>query len=88
MTSFETLTTFLGWCTVINIGIILLATLMLNVFREIAGNLNARIFGVTPDEANVTLFRLIQHYRLAILVLNFVPYLALKIMTGPALQMY
>ena len=80
MNSIETLATFFGWCTVINIGIILLGVLLASVAHEPLGKLNAKIFGVTTEEAKVTFFRVFQQYRLAVAILNVVPYIVLKIM--------
>ena len=80
MTSIETLTTFVGWCAVINIGVLVVALLPLSVFHEGVGTLSARLFGVTPEEAKVTHFRVFQQYRLAIVVLNIAPYIALRLM--------
>jgi len=81
MNSIETLTTFIGWCTVINIGFILLAMLVLSVFREGLAALNAKLFGVTKEEAKVTLFRVFHQYRFAFIFLNLVPYIVLKTMS-------
>ncbi len=81
MNSFETLAAFFGWCTVINFAILLVAVLFSSVFHEGVGKLNARIFGVPTEEAKATWFRVFQQYRLALVVLNVVPYLALKIMS-------
>lgn len=80
MNSIETLTTFFGWCTVINLGIILMVVLFSSVAHEGVAKINAKIFGVTKEEANVTWFRVFQQYRLAFVVLNVVPYMALKMM--------
>ena len=81
MNSIETLATFFGWCIVINIGSILLAVLIFGVFHEGIGKINAKLFGVTKEEAKATVFRAFQQYRFAVALLNLVPYIALKIMS-------
>jgi hypothetical protein len=81
MNSIDTLATFFGWCTVINIGFVLFVLLVFAVFHEGFGRLTARIFGVTEAEAKATLFRIFMQYRVLIVVLNLVPYIALKIMS-------
>ena len=81
MNSIETLATFFGWCTVINIGALLVFMLFFGLFHDIFAKLSAKMFGVTREEAAVTFFRVYRQYRLAVVVLNFVPYLALKIMS-------
>ena len=80
MNSIETLATFFGWCIVINIGAILLALLILSVFREGLAAINAKLFGVSKEEAKTTLFRVFHQYRFAFIFLNLVPYIVLKIM--------
>ena len=80
MNSMETLTTFLGWCTVINMGFILFLFLFVSLFCKGIGKLSAKFFGVTKEEAKATLFRVFLQYRLTWVLLNLVPYLALKIM--------
>ena len=81
MNSIDTLATFFGWCTVVNVGLLLLAMLVFSVFRNIFATITAKMFGVTKEEAAVTFFRVFQQYRLAVVVLNVVPYIALKMMS-------
>jgi hypothetical protein len=81
MNSIETAATFFGWCIVVNIGGILLALLVLSVFREGLAAINAKLFGITKEEAKATLFRAFQQYRFAVAFLNVVPYIVLKIMS-------
>ena len=59
---------------------ILLNVILSMFFHEGVGKLNAQIFGVTKEEAKATFLRVFQQYRLAFVVLNLVPYLALTIM--------
>ena len=76
MTSIETLATFFGWCSVINI-VFLLGLLLRGVIMR---NLAARVFGVTAEEAKVAYMNVFMQYRNATLVLSVTPYVALKIM--------
>ena len=80
MNSIETLTTFLGWCTVINIGLLLFAVLAWIPMKEVLAEFGGRMFGVTKEELNVTFLRVLMQFRAGIVVLNLVPYVALKIM--------
>lgn len=80
MSSIESLATFFGWCTIMNIGLIILVFLLFSVFHEFFSKITAKMFGVTKEEAKVTFLRVFMQYRIAFVVLNFVPYLALKIM--------
>ena len=82
MNSIETMTTFFGWCAGINFAFLLLGAAFFGAAHEWAGRINAKIFGVTNEEAKATLFRVFQQYRLAFVALNVVPYVALKMMGG------
>jgi Zn-dependent protease len=82
MISLETLTTFLGWCTVINIGILLVFLVAMSVIKKDGFfiTLAVKIFGNTQEDALATMFRVFQQYRLLFVMFNLVPYIALKIM--------
>mgnify|MGYP000001981667 CR=1 FL=1 len=81
MNSIENLATFLGWCTAINFGTLVLLFLLISLFHEWAGKINAKLFGIAEEEAKVTFFRVFLQYRLAFVMLNVAPYVALKIMS-------
>lgn len=82
MNSIETLATFFGWCTVINIGIVLIFLMFMNVIDKdgFLIKLGVRIFGNTKEDMLATIFRVFLQYRILIAVFNLVPYIALKIM--------
>lgn len=76
MTSIETLATFFGWCSVINIGFLLALLLRGIIVRKLA----AKVFGVTTEEVKAAYMNVFMQYRNATLVLSVTPYIALKIM--------
>jgi hypothetical protein len=82
MSSTDTLAAFFGWCTVINIGIYLLTVAALAAFRKPALRINAKIFAITEEQVALASFQYIGHYKLAITILCFVPYVALKILSS------
>ena len=57
--------------------------LFFSIFHEEMGALAAKMFGVTKEEAKATSFRVFKQFRLAVAVLNVVPYVTLKIMGEP-----
>ena len=79
----ELLTSFLGWCTVLNIGILVLGFAMLSVMHDFVGDVTGRIFGVSREEAKLGVYNAIQNYRIAMLFFNLVPYLVLKFLVAP-----
>ena len=82
MNSIQTLATFFGWCTVLDVGLVLLALLLVSIFHDGIGTLTAKMFGVTNEEAKATLLRTFMQFRIAVAVFNVVPYVALKIMAA------
>jgi hypothetical protein len=76
MNSIETLATFFGWCSVINIGFLLALLLRGIVIRKLA----VKVFGVTTEEVKAAYMNVFMQYRNATLVLSVTPYIALKIM--------
>ena len=80
MNSLETAAEFFGWCTVINIGLYLLTVVGLTIFRSPVVRINVRIFMISEEDIIRMAFQYLGHYKLAITILNFVPYVALKIL--------
>ncbi len=75
----ETLTAFLGWCTLINVGLLIFSTLMISLGAKKFSELHAQMFGLEAADLPLAYFKYLGHYKIAILVFNLVPYLALKI---------
>lgn len=78
----KTTTTFLGWCTVINIGLLILAMFAWMLVNESVSPLAATMLGLTQDELEVAFVYGLMIYRAGIFLLNLVPYVALKIMAS------
>ncbi len=78
MDSIETLATFFGWCTVINIGFLLGLLVRGIVMRRL--KLAEWAFGISEEEVKTAYANVFIQYRSAILILNVAPYIALKIM--------
>lgn len=80
MTSIEAFITFFGWCSVINIGVLVFTTALLVFMKDAISGIHAKLFGVKQENLPLIYFRYLGHYKVAILVFNLVPYLALKLM--------
>jgi hypothetical protein len=77
--SIEQLTAFFGWCTVINIGLLLFSTLMVSLVRDFAINMHSKIFNLDPETLPAMYFDYLGRLKLLMIVFNLVPYLALRI---------
>jgi hypothetical protein len=54
--------------------------------KDGASELAAPLFGITANEMKETFFRVLMGYRAAIIFLNLVPYIVLKIMGSPTIK--
>ncbi len=68
--SIDVLTTFLGWCLVFNICILLLFLLIATVFKDGLARINAKLFGVSEQDTKDTMFSLFYQYRLLFAFFN------------------
>ena len=78
MNSIKTLATFLGWCTIINFGILLLGVLIWILAIPYTSQLAASM--ISPHEVKISFFNGLTIYRAGIVLFNLVPYIVLKIM--------
>lgn len=79
MSALETITAVLGWCSVINIGMLALAAIVLIPMRRLVISMHASMFNLGEEHLSRAYFQYMAQYKIAILVLNLVPYIALKI---------
>ena len=80
MNSIETLTTFFGWTSVINIVMLMFALIFLTLMRSSIATIHSKLSGLSEADLSRAYFQFLAQYKTAIIVFNFVPYLALKIM--------
>ncbi len=78
MSSLQTLTAFLGWCTVINIGLLMFAAVVLGLVRGPISQIHAKMYDLNESDLSRGYFQYLAQYKIAVLVLNLVPYVALK----------
>jgi hypothetical protein len=76
----EQITTLLGWASAINIAILALSTLSLIVMRGWVTSIHSQLFGLDEKDLGRAYFQYLAQYKIAIIVLNITPYIALKIM--------
>lgn len=81
MLDISTVISFLGWCAVLNIGLLVFAAFILVVFNAQVKTLHVKYITLDSADLNTIYFSFLGRYKLAIIMLNLVPYWALKIMT-------
>lgn len=78
MFTINSFTTFLGWCSVVNIGMLLVIGLAIMLVRKPMMRVHSALLGVEERKLPVLYFRYISNYKLLTLMFNIVPYLVLK----------
>lgn len=76
------LTEFLGWTLVINLGILMFSSMAIVIFRSGISNIHGKLFGMTELDLGRAYFQYLAQYKIAILVFNLAPYVALKIISA------
>jgi len=81
MESIEALTQFFGWCAVINMSFLILATFFVTFMRGLVVNLHTKMFALSEEDILRAYFQYLAQYKIAALVLSVVPYVSLKMMS-------
>jgi len=80
MITISQLTELLGWASVINIGYLLLVTLILMFMRGTVSSIHSKMFDIDEKEIRSKYFDFLSIYKIVTLVFMVAPYIALKIM--------
>ena len=79
MMTTEVLTAVLGWAAVINLAILVFSSLTVIVMRGPITRIHSRMFGLDEKDLGRAYFQYLGEYKIAVIVLNIEPYLALRI---------
>ena len=69
----------LGWCTVINFGLLLWWFLFFTLAHDWTYRMHSRWFNLTADRFDTLHYAGITFFKIAIFLFNLVPYLSLRI---------
>ena len=75
----ELLRNALGWCTVINFGVLILWLLYLTLARDWTYRLHRRWFKISEETFNAIHYGGMGLFKIGVWLFNLVPYLALRI---------
>ena len=81
MITISQLTELLGWASVINIGYLLLATIILIFAGGPVSSIHSKMFNIDEKELSSKYFDFLANYKIVTLVFTVTPYVALKIMS-------
>lgn len=77
----ELLRAFFGWMTLINLVLFIWTTVMCIYARGLIHRMHGRLFGLSEDALNAILYGFLGAYKIAFLIFNLVPWLALVMMS-------
>ena len=75
----QTLTTFFMWCTILNVALLLLSSLMCICAGDWAYQIQSKLFSISRETFNVVIYSFIALYKLLVMVFILIPYIALLI---------
>jgi len=81
MDSTQFIREILGWCALLNIGILLFSSLILVIAGPACKRIHAKMFGLSEADLSRAYFQYLSQFKIAVIVFNLVPYLALRIVT-------
>ena len=71
---------FFMWCTIINAGLLILMSLILAFAGDWIYRLHTKLFPMPRETFNVVIYSFLGLYKIALIMFNLAPYLALLIM--------
>jgi hypothetical protein len=75
----ENILAVLGWCMVVNFGVLLIWAVAMMIAPNLTYRTQSLVTSISQEEFARTIYRLMGQYKLAILMFNFAPYIAIRI---------
>ena len=82
MGDISVITTFLGWCTIVHLGLYALSAVIITIFSGPVKSIHSTLSNIPPEKLDVLYFNFLGNYKLAIIITSLVPYVALKVMAS------
>lgn len=75
----QMLTRFFMWCTILNLGLMTISSLILAFAGDFVYKIHSKWFPMPRETFNVVLYSLVQIYKIIVLIFNVVPWAVLGI---------
>ncbi len=75
----ENILAVLGWCMVLNFGVILIWALALMLAPNLTYHTQRFVTRISQEDFERIMYKLIGQYKLGVLLFNFAPYVAMRI---------
>ncbi|MBN1589078.1 MAG: hypothetical protein JW888_06155 [Pirellulales bacterium] len=76
----EVFRTFFMWCTIINVGLLVVAFLMCASAGDWIYRMHGRWFPISKESFHVVIYSILAAFKTLVILFNVVPYVALVIM--------
>ena len=73
---------FLMWCTILNVGLLVLSSLMCICAGDWMYRIHSKLFSISRETFNVAIYSFLALYKLLIFVFNLIPCVALSLVSG------
>jgi len=77
----ELIMAVLGWCTLINIALLVWWLLFIVVAHDWTRRLHTKWFNLSPERFDTVHYSLMGVFKMGVIIFNLVPYIALRIVT-------
>lgn len=77
----DSLIAFLGWCTLINLGLLIWWSLFVVFAHDWTYRTHSKWFKISVDQFDSMHYSLMGVFKMGVIIFNLVPYLALRIVT-------
>ena len=81
MNTIEAVREFFWWCSIINIGLLMVSVIFVVSLRDPILRIHTKMFNLEESVLSRGYFQYLAQYKIAVIVFNIVPYFALKIMS-------
>jgi hypothetical protein len=75
----QTLISFFMWCSILNLGLLMLSFIMLACAGDFVYRMHSKWFPMPRDRFNAVIYSFIGFYKIIVIVFNVVPWAALAI---------
>jgi len=74
-----TMTQFFKYCSIINVSMLIITSIIWSLFPDFTYNINNKLFslGFSKEEHNQIMYKTLGYYKIVIIVFNVVPYFVL-----------
>ncbi len=70
---------FLGWCLIVNFGLLIFSTIMIVAARGWISSIHAKLFGLSEPTLSQSYFNYLANFKFLVIVFNFTPWVVLHI---------